>query len=95
MSITRINEFQAAEGKEETLLNFLKKVVGMVKDSPGNLGCQLLQKDGEPTYFTILEEWENIEAHVAAVKAIPPESMQEAMPLLGAPPKGSYFHPRA
>ncbi len=92
MSITRINEFRAKEGKADALRAFLSRLVPTIAAIPGCQSCQLLQSHDEPTRFIVLEAWDSIEAHQASVKDIPPESLAEVMALLDGRPAGAYYH---
>lgn len=90
-SVTRINEFLAAEGKAEALGAFMQGVVNIVLKAPGCLDCRLLRHHEDGSRFAVIETWESIEAHQAAAKLIPAEMMAQVMPLLAAKPKGDYF----
>ncbi len=91
MAITRINHFEAKAGSEEKLYAFLKDVIATIRACPGSLSCRLLRGHDSPASLAIIEEWESIEAHQAAAKAIPREMMAEAMTLFGKPPSGTYY----
>ena len=91
MQVTRFNEFQAKENMESDLLALLESVVKLVNGSEGIISCQLLQHTETKGHFMVIEVWESVQAHQAAVKNIPPELLQKAMPLLAAPPKGAYW----
>ena len=92
MSITRINEFRAKDGKAEELRVFLARLIPTIAKIPGCQSCQLLQHHDEPSRFIVLEVWESIEAHQASVKDIPAESLAEVMTLLDGMPTGAYYH---
>ena len=91
MSITRINEFEARAGQEETLHTLLQSILPTIEASEGCRACRLLQHLDDPAKFVVIEEWDSAEAHQASVKDIPPGVLQEAMTLLAAPPKGAYY----
>jgi len=93
MSITRINEFQAQEGKDEALRDLIESFVPLIESSDGCQSCQLLQSLEDPTRIVVIEVWDSTEAHQASIKNIPPGALQEAMKLLAGPPKGGYYHP--
>ena len=93
MSITRINEFQAQEGKSEALRDLIASFVPLIESSDGCQSCQLLQSQEDPTRIVVIEVWDSTEAHQASMKNIPPGALQEAMKLLAGPPKGGYYHP--
>ena len=92
MSMTRINEFQAKEGQAGALHTFLARLIPTIAALPGCQSCRLLQSHDEPLRFIVLESWESIEAHQAAVKDIPSESLAELMRLLNGRTTGAYYH---
>jgi quinol monooxygenase YgiN len=91
MPITRLNEFTAATGKVDELHRMCESIARTVAASSGCVSCQLLRSQAEPARFVFIEVWENQEAHRAAVKQIPRESIAAVMPLLSSPPKGEYY----
>ena len=92
MSITRINEFQAAEDKAEELFEFLNSLTPYISSSDGCLSCEVLRSTEDQGSFVVLEKWESIEFHKKSIDKFPKEKMQAAMSLFGAPPKGGYYH---
>lgn len=92
MSITRINEFQAAEGKADELFEFLKSLVPYISSSEGCMACQVLTNNDEQHKFIVIEEWQSIEYHKLSIEKFPKEKMQAAMTLFGSAPKGGYYH---
>jgi quinol monooxygenase YgiN len=92
MSITRINEFRAKDGKAEELRVFLAALIPTIAAIAGCQSCQLLQHHDEPTRLIVLEIWESIAAHQASVQHIPPEALAEVMTLLDGRPTGAYYH---
>ena len=92
MTVTRISEFRAQEGKDYALRDFLSSVVPAIQSSTGCRSCQLLQGHGDPTRFVMIEVWDSIEAHQASVKNIPSEAFQDVMKLLAGVPSGEYYH---
>jgi len=62
-----------------------------IKNSPGCRSCQLLRSTDNPGHLAIIEEWESIEAHQNAEKAIPPEKLNQAMAMFAKPPSGTYY----
>lgn len=92
MSITRINEFQSADGKSEKLFDFLKSLVPYISGSEGCISCEVLQNYDMPHSFAVIEKWESIDLHKKSIENFPKEEMQAAMDLFGAPPKGNYYH---
>jgi quinol monooxygenase YgiN len=91
VSVTRVTRFQAREGKADQLRAFLAAVHPLISQSPGCLFCQLLQGEDKANEFLVIEVWTSVAMHEASVKNIPPAKIAEAMPLLAAPPSGSYF----
>ncbi|MCL4831666.1 MAG: antibiotic biosynthesis monooxygenase [Caldilineaceae bacterium] len=91
MSVVRLGEMQAAEGKTDELGDFLLSIVPIITGSEGCVSCQLLHNQDDPTKFVMIEVWESAEFHQASVKNIPPEKLTAIRPLLGGPPSGSYY----
>jgi quinol monooxygenase YgiN len=92
MSITRINEFRAQEGNGDALHKLLKSSVPVIEGSAGCLSCQVLRSQKDRNHIIVIEVWENIEAHQASLKTIPPEIFLEAKKLLAVPPTGEYYN---
>ncbi len=91
MSVTRINEFQAADNRNEDLYAFLKSIVPYISSSNGCISCILLRNKELPNHFVIIEIWDSEQDHKNSVEAYPKEEMQKAMPLISSPPRGGYF----
>ena len=91
MSVTRINDFRAKEGKGETLRALLGQAIPSITSSRGCLSCKLLQSQESPGRFVVLEVWDSVESHKAAVKELPPEMLMTVMALLDGRPSGEYF----
>ncbi len=91
MSITRINQFKAAEGKETELFEFLKSLTPYITSSAGCLSYEVLQNSDEPSAFVIIEKWDAIDSHKKSVENFPQEDMLAAMPLFGDAPSGNYY----
>ncbi|MDK2125239.1 putative quinol monooxygenase [Parachitinimonas caeni] len=91
MSITRINEFQSAPGKEEELFLFLNSILPYIASSEGAISCEVLRHAENKSSFVVIEKWQSIEAHKQSVSQFPKEKMQAAMSLFGLPPKGAYY----
>ncbi len=91
MTIVRVNEFTAAEGKSNELFSFLEALVPYISGAEGCLSCELLKHHEQSNQFMIIERWDNIENHQQAITNYPQEDMQAAMSLFGAPPKGNYY----
>lgn len=92
MTITRINEFQAAQGKSEGLHEFLKSLLPYILSSEGCISCVILQKLNESGAFVLIEKWYSVEAHKKSVDDFPKELMHDSMQLFAVPPKGAYYH---
>ncbi|MCP5160790.1 MAG: antibiotic biosynthesis monooxygenase [Hahellaceae bacterium] len=92
MRLTRINEFQAAEGRTTELFAFLKGLVPYIANSVGCESCEVLQSADNENLFVVIEKWDSEASHKASLALYPKEKMAAAMPLIGAPPKGGFFH---
>ncbi|HAV76147.1 MAG TPA: antibiotic biosynthesis monooxygenase [Anaerolineae bacterium] len=91
MTVTRIGETQAKPETANSLRNFLLSIIPMIKSSQGCESVILYQSHDDPTKFTMIEVWDNIESHQASVKNIPPEMLTEIRPLLASAPTGGYY----
>jgi quinol monooxygenase YgiN len=91
MSITRINKFKAAEGKERDLFDFLHSLTTYITSSEGCISYEVLQNSDELSNFAIIEKWETIDSHKNSVANFPQDKMLAAMPLFGGAPSGSYY----
>lgn len=91
MAITRINQFEAKASQEEKLYSFLQSVISIIEACPGCISCKLLRSTENSACLAIIEEWESIEAHRSAARAIPPEKLTEATELFAKPPSGMYY----
>ena len=91
MSVTRINDFRAKEGKADALRTLLGQVITSIAWSRGCVSCELLQGLDSPTRFVVLEVWDSIESHKTAVKDIHPDAFARVMELLDGRPSGEYF----
>jgi quinol monooxygenase YgiN len=91
MSVTRIGEFQAQEGKVERLRTLLTAALPAIRSSKGCRSCHLLQSQSDPGRILVIEVWDGVEAHQASVKSIPPESVEKTRSLLAAAPKAGYY----
>lgn len=92
MELTRINEFQAAQGKADELLGFLNSLSGYISSSKGCSGCEILQNSDDSNIIVVIERWDSKESHQQSLDNYPKEKMAEAMPLIGAPPKGQFYY---
>ena len=91
MAITRINTFEAKPGQAGELREFLGSVIALIIGAPGCRSVELLGGHDDPGRLAIIEIWESVEAHQASVSRIPPDLLQQAQRLLGAPPVGTYY----
>lgn len=91
MSITRINQFKSAEGKEGELFEFLNFLSSYISSSEGNLHYEVLRNNEDQSDFVVIEKWDSIEAHKTSVANYPVEKMQAAMPLFGGMPISNYY----
>ena len=92
MSVTRINDFRAREDKADALRALLTQIIPSIASLKGCLSCKLLQSQDAPSRFIVLEVWDSVDSHKAAVKDIPPEMFMTVMKLLEGRPSGEYFH---
>lgn len=92
MTITRINEFQSAEGKAQELFAFLKSLESYIASSPGCESCEVLQSSENERLFVVIERWQSEVFHRESLENYPKEKMAAAMALIGAPPKGGFYH---
>jgi len=91
MSVTRINEFRAADGRAADLFAFLNSLIPYISSSEGCAGCDVLRSKDSPKSFVVIEKWESIESHRKSIEGFPKDDMQAAMALFDAPPKGTYY----
>jgi quinol monooxygenase YgiN len=91
MSVTRINQFIAAEGKGSALRDALRSLVHVIESADGCLSCQLLQSRQEATHLILIEVWENEEIHRLSLEDIPAGVFDAARALLAVPPNGDYY----
>jgi quinol monooxygenase YgiN len=95
MSVTRISEFQALDGKGERLRALLTAAVPAIRSSKGCHSCRLLQSQSDPGRILVIEVWDSVDAHQASVKSIPPEMVDKTRSLLAAAPKAGYYAEQA
>jgi heme oxygenase (mycobilin-producing) len=91
MSVKRIGEVQAKEGRIDDLREFMISILPLIRGSEGCLSCELLQNQVDASIFMMIEVWESVEAHQASVKVIPPAKLDEIRSLLATPPRGDYY----
>jgi quinol monooxygenase YgiN len=93
MTITRINQFEAKPAQEKALHEFLQSVISVITACPGCISCRLLRSTENPACLAIIEEWDSIESHKEAARAIPPEKLAQAAALFAKSPSGMYYRP--
>jgi len=91
MSIIRVNHFEAGEGHETELFEFMKSVVAEIKLADGCINCQLLKGAENIAQLAVIEEWISIAHHKAAANIIPKERIEKAMAFFAKPPVGIYY----
>jgi len=91
MSVTRINEFRAKDGEDDSLYALLASFLPVIGSTAGCRSCQLLHNLDDPARLVIIETWDSVEAHRAAAKTIPPQNLEKAQELLACPPRGAYY----
>jgi quinol monooxygenase YgiN len=89
--ITRINEFHAAPGQADALIAQLRSVLPTITAAPGCRSCELLQGLDEPSRVALVEVWDTVESHKAALKTAPHGMFEPVGKLLDRPPTGAYF----
>ena len=91
MTVTRINEFLAKDGQREQLRDRLRSLLPTIAAARGCRSCELLEERDDGARLLVIEVWDSIDAHRAAVRDIPPDAVADTMQLLAAPPSGRYF----
>lgn len=91
MSITRINEFHAADGSSAALKEFLGSIIAQIEDAPACRGCELLVDPADPALLAIIETWDDVAGHQAAAGRIPREQYAAFQALIAEPPRGRYY----
>lgn len=91
MSISRISQFEAREGRAPELRELLVSVVETIKPAPGCRTCQLLRNTQEAGRFVIYELWDDESAQRAAANTVPPGLMQKIVALLVGTPRSAYY----
>ena len=93
MAISRINDFYAAQGRAGELGEFLLSVIATIQSSAGCLSVELLVDHDNAGHLVVFERWQDIAAHQAAAKAIPPSRLAHVQALISTPPNGAYYDP--
>jgi quinol monooxygenase YgiN len=91
MSVIRINQFEANPGSEAAMLAFFRSITPIISACAGCVSVRVLESLNQPANLAVIEEWESVEVHQQAAKAIPPELMSTAMGLFAKPPAGAYY----
>ena len=91
MTITRINNFQAKVGNGDELFESLKALQPMIAAFEGCLACSAVREEGDENHIVIIEMWETVEAHKAALSTVPLETFAPVMALVAEPPSGAYY----
>jgi quinol monooxygenase YgiN len=91
MTIARINEFEAREGKAADLRDLLTGVARDLRSAPGCRSCQLLQDTHYAGKFIVYELWDDEASHRAATHTVPARTMNRAMALLAGPTRSCYY----
>ncbi|MFT3895936.1 MAG: antibiotic biosynthesis monooxygenase [Anaerolineales bacterium] len=91
MSIARIGETQAKPESIEELRKFWLSIMPGIKATKGCEFVTLYQSQEDPTRFTMIEIWDSVESHKAAVMDISPDDIAKVRTMLASAPSGSYF----
>jgi quinol monooxygenase YgiN len=91
MSIARIGETQAKTEAIEELRTFLESIMPGIKATKGCESVALYQSQEDPTRFTMIEIWDSVESHQAAVQDISPEDIAKVKTMLASAPSGRYY----
>jgi quinol monooxygenase YgiN len=73
---------------EAILLTLADKMTGGMR---GCLGVELLRDAGNAARFVLLEKWDSVDAHTAAVAAFSGEMAKALRATLAHPLEGAYF----
>ncbi|HEX6930312.1 MAG TPA: antibiotic biosynthesis monooxygenase family protein [Gammaproteobacteria bacterium] len=91
MTITRVNEFIAQDGKSEEMADYLASIIPLIESSEGCLYAHLLRGMDNPARFLVIETWESIAAHQLSVEGVDKKEFLRAMEMLAEKPKAEYF----
>lgn len=91
MSVFRINQYQALEGKAEALEQVLRAMQELLRSAKGCRSYRISQDIGDPSLFSIFEEWDSLNEHMEASRLVSAELIEAAVPLLRGRPEGRYF----
>jgi heme oxygenase (mycobilin-producing) len=91
MAIARHYMMQAAPGQEKALEAILLTLAEMAGGMAGCQGVQLLRDKGSAGRFVLVEKWESVDAHTAAVVGFSREIGKSLRATLAHPLEGAYF----
>jgi heme oxygenase (mycobilin-producing) len=91
MPIARHYLMQAAPGQEKALEAILLTLAEMAGGMGGCQGVQLLRDKGNAGRFVLVEKWESVDAHTAAVAGFSREIGKSLRATLAHPLEGAYF----
>jgi heme oxygenase (mycobilin-producing) len=91
MPIARHYVMQAEPGQEKTLEAILLTLAEMAGGMGGCLGVQILRDAGNAARFVLVEKWESVDAHTAAVAGFSREIGKALRATLAHPLEGAYF----
>jgi quinol monooxygenase YgiN len=91
MTIARHYMMQAVPGQEKALEAILLSLADMAGSMRGCLGVELLRDSGNAARFVLVEKWESVDAHTAAVAGFSREIGKALRATLAHPLEGAYF----
>lgn len=91
MSIVRMSEFRAQKSKINELKEFFVAIAPHMTKLPGCESVELVQRQDDPTKFTMVEVWDSVASHKASTKDIPADLIAKILPLIAGIPSGSYY----
>jgi heme oxygenase (mycobilin-producing) len=91
MAIARHYMMHAAPGQEKALEAILLTLAEMAGGMGGCQGVQLLRDKGNAGRFVLVEKWESVDAHTAAVAGFSREIGKSLRATLAHPLEGAYF----
>jgi quinol monooxygenase YgiN len=92
MTIARHYVMEATPGQEKALEAILLALADdMTGSMAGCLGVELLRDAGNVARFVLIEKWQSVEAHAAAVAGFSRETAKALRATLAHPLEGAYF----
>ena len=70
---------------------FLQSVISIITSCAGSISWRRLRSTENPACLVIIEEWDSVESHQLAARAIPPQKLAEAASQFAKPPSGTYY----